>query len=307
MFTTPVNPYRDRYRGRFAPSPTGPLHFGSLVAAVASFLEARVAGGDWLVRIEDVDRPRTVAGASDLILRDLERLGLHWDGEICYQSTRTDAYAAALDELVQAGWTYPCACSRKEVGRNPYPGTCRNGIPAGKKARSIRVRAGNDAIDIRDSVQGPQSQILAATSGDFVVRRADLLHAYHLAVVVDDGAQGITHIVRGADLLETTPAQILLQRRLGLPTPSYAHVPVALNRAGEKLSKQTHAPSINDEPPLRLLCSVLGFLGQHPPKTLLDGCLDDLWHWATAHWRLERVPRRRGIVIDSAVDRVESS
>jgi glutamyl-Q tRNA(Asp) synthetase len=285
------------YRGRFAPSPTGPLHFGSLVAAVASYLDARHCGGEWLVRMEDVDTPRTVAGAADDMLATLAACGMQHDGNIIYQSTRSDAYHAALHQLRQHKLAYPCACSRREIADSGlrgiegpvYPGTCRNGI-AGKAARAWRVDTRGAGIEFDDAVQGRVAQKLETDIGDFVLYRADHVYAYQLAVVIDDAEQGITDIVRGADLLDSTPRQIYLQQLLGLPTPRYLHVPVAVNPDGEKLSKQTRAQAVDRARPLPALVAALAFLGQQPPA--LDS-VPALWQWAIAHWRRERVPKAR--------------
>jgi glutamyl-Q tRNA(Asp) synthetase len=264
------------YVGRFAPSPTGPLHFGSLVAALASWLDARAAGGRWLVRIEDLDQPRAQPAAAGEILRALERLGLGWDGEIVHQSRRTALYRSALGEL--AAHTYWCGCTRREIadssldlaadGARIYPGTCRRGLPAGKTRRALRVRVPADEIAFVDRVQGRRTQVLEREVGDFVLHRADGQFAYQLAVVVDDAEQGITDVVRGADLLDSTPRQIHLQRLLGYPTPRYLHVPVALDAAGEKLSKQTGARPLDLAEPRRELAVALAFLGQ--PEDLAD-------------------------------------
>jgi len=262
------------YVGRFAPSPTGPLHFGSLVAALASWLDARRHGGRWLLRMEDLDPPREVPGAADAILRTLEAFGLTWDGPVLYQSTRQAAYEAALEQLRAAGLAYDCGCTRREVAEagkpgldGPiYPGTCRNGLPPGKSPRAVRVRSEADPIEFTDRQQGPIGQDVAREVGDFVIRRADGLYAYQLAAVVDDAFQGVTHVVRGADLLDSTPRQILLQRRLGLPTPAYLHHNLVLTPQGEKLSKQTHAPPVDDTDPVPTLISALGFLGERGPE-----------------------------------------
>ena len=245
------------YAGRFAPSPTGPLHFGSLVAALASWLDARAARGRWLVRIEDLDRPREAPGSATDILRTLERLGLFWDGEVLYQSRRREHYAAALRRL--APQCYACGCTRREIadsslalaadGARIYPGSCRAGLAAGRSARAVRVRTEAAPIEFIDRVQGPQRQSLERDVGDFVLLRADGQFAYQLAVVVDDALQGVTDVVRGADLLGSTARQIHLQRLLGIPTPRYLHVPVALSAAGGKLSKQTGARSSPAGPP----------------------------------------------------------
>jgi glutamyl-Q tRNA(Asp) synthetase len=226
------------YRGRFAPSPTGPLHFGSLVAALGSYLDARAHGGEWLVRMEDLDTPRVVPGAADDILRTLERFGLQWDGPVLYQSSRIEAYEAALENLRARGLVFPCICSRKDVGER-YPGTCRKGAKPGRT--SWRFQAGPATVAFVDRRLGTQSQNVEEYVGDFVLKRADGVFTYQMAVVVDDAFQGITHVVRGEDLLDSTPRQILLQRALGYPQPDYLHLPVVLNEAGQKLSKQTGA------------------------------------------------------------------
>ncbi len=294
-------PPTHRYRGRFAPSPTGPLHFGSLVAAVGSFLAARHAGGDWLVRMEDLDPPREVPGAADDILRALEGFGLHWDGPVMVQSKRHGAYRQAMTDLERQGLLYPCACSRSEIAAaglwGPagaiYPGTCRNGAAPGRTLRALRIRTDIDLIEFTDTLQGPQRQWLDQELGDFPIRRGDGIFAYQLAVVVDDAAQGITHVVRGRDLLNSTPRQIYLQRCLGLPTPAYAHLPIAVNDQGEKLSKQTGAAPVDRKNPLPTLLKVLRFLNQNPPSELRDAQLPELWHWAIAHWALDRITQNR--------------
>jgi glutamyl-Q tRNA(Asp) synthetase len=294
---------KENYRGRFAPSPTGPLHFGSLVAAIASYLDARAQGGKWLLRIEDIDPPREVAGATDDILRTLEAFGFEWDGEIVYQHRRTEAYRAALDRLQRRGALYGCACTRREIADSSiagiegpvYPGTCRNGPVDGRPARATRVRV-QGCVRFDDRWQGTVERDLETAYGDFVVRRADGLFAYQLAVVVDDAAQDITHIVRGADLLESTPRQIHLQQLLDYPVPTYAHLPVATNARGEKLSKQTYAAALDRHDPRPALVQALRFLGQAPPAGLRDAGLRDCWHWAVSNWREDRVPCARQIV-----------
>ena len=288
------------YVGRFAPSPTGPLHFGSLVAALASWLDARVADGVWLLRMEDLDKPREQPGAADAILRQLEALGLTWDGPVRYQNAhaRDARYREALDALRLGGYTYPCACSRKEIadstlgidGAHIYPGTCRDGLPPGRLARATRVRTTVDPIRFVDRVQGECVQSVEREVGDFVAVRADGLIAYQLAVVVDDADQGITDIVRGADLIDSTARQILLQRRLGFATPRYAHVPVAVDAAGEKLSKQTGAAPVDPAHGATALAQALLFLGHPPP---IDLPPKDLLPWAVGHWDIQRVPRAR--------------
>jgi glutamyl-Q tRNA(Asp) synthetase len=300
------------YRGRFAPSPTGPLHFGSLVSALASWLDARAHGGTWLVRIEDIDGPRTVPGAAQDILATLEHYGLHADETPVWQSARVDRYRAALDRLIAAGHVYPCGCTRKEIAdsqlrlhqRNTtliYPGTCRGGLH-GKPARAWRLRLPDDNADagrtgivgnpalIRfdDRWQGPQQQDLATEVGDFVLLRADGQWAYQLAVVVDDAEQGITHVVRGADLLDSTARQIWLQRCLDVPTPAWLHVPVVTNTEGEKLSKQTGAQALDTARPLDALLAAARHLGldlQDPAPASLEAFQAD----AIGAWRRKLV------------------
>ena len=288
------NTESETYRGRFAPSPTGPLHFGSVIAAVGSFLEARRRQGEWLVRVDDLDTPRNAPGAADAILGVLDRLGLHWDGDVCFQGARAERYREGLKSLRLAGWTYSCGCSRKDY-LGVYPGTCRYGLAAGKRARSQRLRVAETTIHMNDTIQGESSQRLHESVGDFVVQRADGIVAYHLAVVLDDADFGISDVVRGADLLDSTPRQIHLQHCLGLPTPRYAHLPIAVNGAGQKLSKQSYAEPVTDTPAVPLLISALEFLGQQPDAQLCDASLDELWSWAIGHWCMDRVPRRRAI------------
>lgn len=285
------------YRGRFAPSPTGQLHFGSLVAALGSYLDAKHHHGIWLVRMEDLDTPRTVPGAADSILHTLECLGLNWDEEVIFQSRRTPAYEEAWHKLHDIGAAYPCACTRKEIAdsalhglanRNMeeliYPGTCRAGIPAGKESRSWRVRTIQKPVGFNDALQGNITQILESESGDFVVKRADGLFAYQLAVVVDDAFQGITHVVRGADLIASTPRQIHLQHLLNLPTPRYMHLPVAVNARNEKLSKQTLAKPVDCSNPAEALINALSFLQQNPPAELSAYDVSSILNWAAANW-----------------------
>jgi glutamyl-Q tRNA(Asp) synthetase len=277
------------YVGRFAPSPTGPLHFGSLVAALSSYMEARSAKGKWLLRMEDLDRPREQPGAADAILRALDAFGLHWDGAVEYQSGRTALYRDALDRL--SAITYPCGCTRSEIadsalaidGARVYHGTCRGGLPAVKSARTIRLRV-EGHIRFVDRVQGTQAQDLERDVGDFVLWRADGQFSYQLAVVVDDAEQGITDVVRGADLLDSTARQIYLQQRLGYPEPRYLHVPVAVNAAGEKLSKQTDAPAVNPADRADTLRRAFVFLGQ--------AATDDLAE-ALQGWDASRIPSRK--------------
>ncbi len=293
------------YIGRFAPSPTGPLHFGSLVAALGSLLQARAAGGRWLLRMEDIDPPREVAGAADAILRALDAYGLHWDGEVMYQSRRNDAYDEALARLLREDRGFVCLCSRREAteaaaaaGMAPgvYPGTCRARHHRAEGQYAIRARVEPGELAFEDRLQGPQRQAMESEVGDFVVRRADGLYAYQLAVVVDDAEQGISEVVRGADLLDSTPRQIHLQRLLELPTPHYLHLPLAVNPLGQKLSKQSHAPAIDPAQALPALRAALAFLGQQTPPELADANRDELLAWAVAHWDPARIPRGPQVV-----------
>lgn len=291
--------------GRFAPSPTGALHMGSLLAAVGSYLAARAAGGRWLLRIDDLDTPRVVAGAADGILRSLEAHGLRWDGEVLWQSRRGDAYRAALDQLRRDGHLYPCACTRSElaalaragVDGSVYPGTCRAGVPAGRAARAWRLRVPEGDIAFHDAVQGHYRQDVAREVGDFVLQRADGLTAYQMATVVDDAFQGATQVVRGADLLSSTPRQILLQRCLGLPTPAYAHLPLLVDATGAKLGKQTAAPALDVDRASDNVCRVLIALSLAPPRDLHGAIPARLLEWAQSEWTFERLAGQRAITL----------
>jgi glutamyl-Q tRNA(Asp) synthetase len=282
------------YRGRFAPSPTGPLHAGSLVAALASWLDARAHGGTWLVRIEDVDTPRCVPGADREILRQLALCGLLPDEAPVWQSQRGSLYQDALDRLMQAGRAYPCGCSRKDIelalraqgrdkprgGELVYPGTCRDGLH-GKPARAWRFRVADGVVAWTDRRTGVHLQDVAAEVGDFVLKRADGLFAYQLAVVVDDAAQGITHVVRGEDLVDNTPRQLLLQRALGVREPSYLHAPLVLGANGEKLSKQNGAMALELADPRGAVVAALAVLG-----LVVEGAtLSDVLAAGVAAWR----------------------
>jgi len=294
------------YRGRFAPSPTGELHFGSLVTATASYLEARCHGGQWLLRLEDVDQERCSNAAGTQILRTLETFGFVWDGPVWRQSERSDSYLAVLEQLAAQGLLYACSCTRKQIaaraqylaadGSAVYPGTCR---PPARNPASLaelgagswRLRvAGEQRISFDDLLQGRRSQCLDTEVGDFVLRRADGLFAYQLAVVVDDAAQGVNAVVRGADLLGSTARQIYLQQCLGYPRPSYAHLPLATDAYGKKWSKQRLAPALLPDEAGSLLWHALRFLGQHIPPELERAPLAAIWEWAQAHWSLQLVP-----------------
>jgi glutamyl-Q tRNA(Asp) synthetase len=291
------------YRGRFAPSPTGPLHFGSLVAALASYLDARHHDGIWLLRMEDLDVPRCMPGAAEDILQTLAAFGLESDEPVIYQSSRTSAYEAALHKLQKTGAAYPCSCTRREIADSAlhgiegpvYPGACRNGIAPNREGKAWRVRTDDDAIAFADLLQGTISQHLESEIGDFVIRRADHLFAYQLAVVIDDAAQGITHVVRGADLLHSTPRQMHLQKLLGLPTPSYMHLPIAVNAAGEKLSKQALAKPVEKNP--AALFEALLFLRQQPPEDLRSASIGEILSWAKDNWQPEKLSGCRQIAV----------
>lgn len=298
-------PSSSNYRGRFAPSPTGPLHFGSLVAAVGSYLDAKHHHGTWLIRMEDLDTPRCVPGAAEDILRTLATFGLVSDEPVLYQSQRSAAYEEALQHLKDSGAAYPCCCTRKEIADSAlhgiegyvYAGTCRNGMSHQRATPAWRVRTDLEPppVEFNDELQGRISQNIEKEIGDFVVKRADGLFAYQLAVVVDDAAQGITHVVRGADLLASTARQIYLQHLLGLPTPHYMHLPVAVNEAGEKLSKQTLAAPADASQPVVTLLRVLEFLRQEPPDGLSNSDVGAVLEWAVRNWQPQRLAGIRTI------------
>jgi glutamyl-Q tRNA(Asp) synthetase len=281
------------YIGRFAPSPSGPLHFGSLVAAVASFMDARKNKGAWLLRIEDLDPPRESPSAPAEIIEQLVAHHLQWDGDIIYQSHRHKAYSTALDHLLHSGLAYPCDCSRKQVPA-VYPGTCRN-KPAEEVQQpyAYRLRTDTRIIRMEDHLLGPQQWKFGEEVGDFIIRRKDGLFAYQLAVVVDDAFQHITHIVRGADLLTSTPRQIYLAESLNLPVPHFMHIPVVLDAAGDKLSKQTRATPVSNHDAMANLKRSLGFLGQKIPDTPVD--IGSLVKEASASWDVRSIPKRPGI------------
>ena len=265
-------------RGRFAPSPTGPLHMGSLVTAVASYLDAKSTGGEWLVRMEDVDAPRTVPGAADGILRSLEVHGLEWDGPVMVQSERHEAYREAIGRL--GDHVYPCGCSRRDVAGR-YPGTCRAGLSAGRNGRALRLRVPAEPIEFADRLRGTFQESIEDSCGDFVLRRADGMFAYQLAVVVDDIAQGITDVVRGEDLLTSTGRQVYLYHLLGgAPVPRYLHVPLVRDADGRKLSKQTQAPPLDDACAAANVRTAMEFLGHAVPA----GSPREMLAWGAAHW-----------------------
>lgn len=294
----PSSPMQSPYIGRFAPSPTGSLHIGSLLTAVASWCDARAVNGQWLLRIEDVDTTRTQTGAADHIIRTLDHYGLGWDGEIVYQSQRTEFYQAALDILQQQGQIFWCTCSRSELAKSQsaiYSGTCR--LHCHYRAHAAaRVRVNEQVIMFDDGVFGHTHENLAESVGDFVVFRRDGLFAYQLAVVVDDAAQGVTDIVRGADLLDNTARQIYLQQRLSLSTPRYTHIPLVVNGMGEKLSKQTGAAALTTHNLSKNLWQVLSQLGQQPPNALQSENCQTILAWAIRHWQRHHIPQRLMLV-----------
>jgi glutamyl-Q tRNA(Asp) synthetase len=284
------------YRTRFAPSPTGLLHLGSLVTAVGSYLAAKQACGAWLLRIEDLDPPREVPGSADAILETLTALGFEWSEPVLRQSNRQGAYEQAAAQLVAGGHAYECSCSRMEIAAAQstaqtgdelhYPGWCRAGVRAAGRPCALRLRVPDIQLDFEDAIQGHLGSNVATAVGDFVIRRRDGLFAYQLAVVVDDAAQAISHVVRGADLLTSTPRQILLQRALGLATPAYAHLPLVLDQDGVKLSKSAGAAVVDSSQPAAELWRALCLLRQDPPAQLRRGAVRTLWDWAIEHWTM---------------------
>ena len=290
--------------GRFAPSPTGALHLGSLVAALGSYLMAKSSGGIWHLRMEDLDQPRIVPGIADDMLATLELLGFQWEGEVVYQSRRTERYRDAAQALLGRGLAYPCGCTRSEIAQIAsapheeglvYPGICRDGLPPRKVERALRVKVYDEVITFDDLIMGHYSQHLSGSCGDFVIHRADGPYAYHLAVVVDDAALGVNQVVRGADLLSSTPRQLYLQRVFGYATPSYAHLPLVSGPDGAKLSKRDHAVSIAAGCDLAraggtLLLSALRFLGQSPPPELAGAAPGEILEWGVANFDLAAVP-----------------
>lgn len=290
------------YRGRFAPSPTGKPHIGTLIAAVASYLQARKHNGEWLLRIEDVDTRRRVPGADDTLLRVLEKFGFEWDQAVVWQSSRTGLYQQALEQLSADERTFPCTCSRKLLAQTAtelsgiYPGTCRTRKPPLQHEHAIRLRVADVTIRFDDAVAGEYSQSLTRDCGDFVVKRRDGLFAYQLAVIVDDAHQGVTEVVRGADLLDSTPRQIYLQRCLGYAEPDYLHLPLILDRHGRKLSKSEGSAELDPAKPGISLYTALSHLGQHPPAELAQAGTADIWQWAVENWDSSKIPKTPSIL-----------
>jgi glutamyl-Q tRNA(Asp) synthetase len=281
------------YIGRFAPSPTGLLHLGSLIGALASYLDAKAAGGCWLLRVEDLDPPREMTGAGEQILESLIAHGLQWDDDVLWQSRRHSAYTDAIDSLMGQDKGYFCTCTRADIQANHgvYSGRCRGQIRKPDTAFATRAQLPDIDIALTDGIQGHFHQNLQHDTGDVIVRRKDGLFAYQLAVVVDDAYQGITHVVRGSDLLESTPRQIALQQLLKFPTPQYAHFPVVTDRQGHKLSKQTFAKALPARDTIKNLITALEFLQQDLPPSHLRHNTRAVLDWATAHWCLEKIPR----------------
>lgn len=285
------------YIGRFAPTPSGYLHFGSLLAAVASYLDARQHHGQWLVRIEDLDTPRNVPGASDHILRTLDAYGLHWDGDIVYQSERLPLYQQVIDHWLQTGLAYHCDCSRKTILEQGgvYPGTCRQRHLPAAPDHAVRVQVAGQPLVFRDRLQGEFHQTPGGLSGDFIIRRRDGIIAYQLAVVVDDIAQRVTDIVRGADLLDSTPRQLWLYQLLQQPAPRYLHVPLVMREDGEKLSKRLGSTPLEPRLATATLHRALTVLAQDPPPELASAPVGEQLAWAVAHWQPQKLPAKRQI------------
>ncbi|NOX08449.1 MAG: tRNA glutamyl-Q(34) synthetase GluQRS [Gammaproteobacteria bacterium] len=282
-----------QYTGRFAPSPTGDLHFGSLISALASFLDARAQQGKWLVRIDDLDRERSISDSADNVLRSLERLSLHWDDSVLYQRPRSDIYQQALQQLIDQSRVFPCTCSRHDIRQqenNLYPGTCHNRPFDPRHKQSWRLYAHDRIIRFNDRLFGNYQQNIKQDIGDFVIVRADGTSSYHLATVIDDHEQGITHVVRGHDLIDSTPRQILLQQTLTLPTPRYLHIPVAINAVGEKLGKRHQSLSLDQQSPTGLILDALRFLHQAPEQALEEASLEEILAWAIQHWNVKTIP-----------------
>jgi glutamyl-Q tRNA(Asp) synthetase len=296
---TPVG--RD-YIGRFAPSPSGDLHLGSLFTAVASFLEARSHGGQWLLRIEDLDTPREIKGAASRIMDTLAAFGFEWPEPVLRQSARIAVYQSVINELEQRGLIYRCRCSRRDLREEErYPGTCRELHWPADTAAALRLRVDAGVIHFEDALQGSFRQDVARSVGDYILQRRDGIIAYALAVVVDDAAQGITHIVRGADLLDSTARQIYLQRELNLPTPVYTHVPVLMEAGGSKLAKSRRSIALDPQAAGRQLCAVLALFALPVPPDLHGAGLRSIWKWAQEHWASGRLSRHLSLNVPAGV------
>jgi glutamyl-Q tRNA(Asp) synthetase len=286
--------------GRFAPTPSGDLHLGSLYTAAASYLDARAHGGRWLIRMEDLDEPRVVPGSAAGILRTLERFGFEWDGEVAWQSRRGARYAAALAALRERKLTFECSCSRAQLAEDArYPGTCRTRPPPPGAPAATRLKVEPERIEFDDRIQGRFRQNVAESVGDIVLRRRDGLFAYVLAVVIDDAAQRVTHVVRGADLLDSTPRQMYLQRLLALETPRYAHLPVLTEPGGQKLAKSSRSVPVEGGPAIPQLIQIFGLLNLSPPRGLIGVTAAEAWKWAIDAWNINNLPRRLALPLDS--------
>lgn len=293
------------YRGRFAPSPTGELHFGSLIAAVASYLQARANNGEWLVRIEDIDETRTVPQSDQHILQALDSFGFEWDGEVIYQSHRKKLYQDYLDQLITKDLIFACDCTRSQLRQkteqpgnpNVYPGICRQKSLSTRQPHALRCRTEQKDISFHDQIQGEYVVNLEKDCGDFIVKRRDGFFAYQLVVVIDDAEQGMTDIVRGADLLSATPQQIYLQQLFSMPATCYAHLPIAMHDNGNKLSKSHQDLAVRHQSPAEILCSALAFLNQQPPADLLKCSLEEIWGWASQHWDMSKVEAKHEIIV----------
>ncbi|MDD1782307.1 tRNA glutamyl-Q(34) synthetase GluQRS [Enterovibrio sp. ZSDZ35] len=285
------------YVGRFAPSPSGPLHFGSLVAAVGSYLQAQANHGSWLVRIEDIDPPREVAGSADAILRTLDAYSLHWDGGILYQHTRHDAYQAQIEDWLKSGEAYYCQCTRRQIkdAGGLYAGTCRERQLSSNGA-SVRVKIDNPVVEFTDIKHGLIKLDLSMASEDFIIKRRDGLFAYNLAVVLDDIYQNVTQVVRGADLIEPTGRQVSLYQKLGKTPVSYLHLPLALNADGNKLSKQNHAPAIDNNNPGPAMEAAMAFLGHAIPQELHGAPVETLLAWGVENWQSSKLPSETEVI-----------
>jgi glutamyl-Q tRNA(Asp) synthetase len=286
------------YTGRFAPSPTGPLHMGSLMTAVASYCQTKLHNGKWLLRIEDIDPPRELPGATQSIISTLDKLGFEWDGDILYQSERSELYRHAIEHLQQQELVYPCLCSRKKIAATGvatrfgvrYAGDCRNRRDSGGKAHSLRIKVPSKIIQIDDLIQPLRQQNLWEDTGDFIIKRADGQYAYQLAVVVDDADQQITEVVRGSDLLDSTARQIYLLHCLEYAVPDYAHIPVLVDQQGDKLSKQSYAAAIDVKTGSQALWKALWYLNQQPPADLRQDSIREIWQWSLRNWDLSKIP-----------------
>jgi glutamyl-Q tRNA(Asp) synthetase len=286
------------YIGRFAPSPSGDLHLGSLFTAVASYLDARSHGGTWLLRIEDLDAPREIEGAATRIVDTLGVFGFEWQEPVLRQSAKVEIYRNIINELDRRELIYRCRCSRRDLREEErYPGTCRERHWGADVPGALRLRVEPAMIDFTDTLQGAFRQDVAQSVGDFIVQRRDRIIAYALAVVVDDAAQGVTHVVRGADLLDSTPRQIYLQRLLQLPTPVYAHVPVLVEADGAKLAKSRRSIALEPRSAARQLCAVLALLGLRAPTNLCTAGMREIWNWALEHWHSARISRQLSIPV----------